>query len=147
MTVRDILGFIFLPLLLFIVGGALRTSGLPFGERGLFLGIGELCVLSAIALLIVGATCLACQLPAGELPALGVFLIVLASIVVAATGLFLDLMGGGAGKKTISDEELLGHFKTMFQFSVVLLGAFIVPRMGRKPHVPELVPPPRYERD
>jgi hypothetical protein len=162
MTVRDILGYICIPLVLFIVGGVLRGFGFNIGERNPFYNIGELAMLTAIAMLILGASCLACQLPAGELPVLGVLLIILVSIAVAATGLFFDIVGmdlngggGGAplwgpGGRQLTEAYYVNQLKTLFQFAMILVGAFIVPRMARKPYAPEPDTHPthsRYERD
>ena len=89
MTVRDVLGYVLMPLVLYLIG---RYSFWYRGEVG-FDSIRELANLLAVSLLIVGGTCLLFQLPAGHLPLRGVLLVAGASIFVASVTLIFRALG------------------------------------------------------
>jgi hypothetical protein len=178
MTVRDVIGYVLIPLVLFIVGGTMRMfgfDGAPF-IRLPFRGVGELGMLTAVALLIVGGACLICQTSAGQIPALGAVLIYLVSIAIAATGLItyaLEIEGadktreerewedrfrwkdggppGGVERpkpplRKLSEQPYYPELKTFIQFSLILMGAFLVPRLARR-YEPERRPRDSFDDD
>lgn len=136
-TVRDVLGYVLMPLVLYLIG---RYSFWYRGEVG-FDSIRELANLLAVSLLIVGGTCLLFQLPAGHLPLRGVLLVAGASIFVASVtlifrGLGLEVEENGARVGAQAEFPFVATVRIFIEFTVLLVCCFGAPRMGNKIPLP-----------
>jgi hypothetical protein len=134
---RDVLGFVLLPLVLFLVAGTLRGFG--FAAPSGFAGVGELGMLMAICVLIVGVTCLVSQAPPGQLPVAVVLLVTVASVAVAALGVLFywlklesDLGSEAPFGPRRGEYPYTAAIRTLVEFVAVLSVLFAVPRLGKK---------------
>ncbi len=142
MNVRDLLGFVLVPLVLFIVAVALRGFG--FASPSGYGGIGELGMLVAISLLIVGGTSLVYQLPPGQLPVAGVLLVTITCIVVASAEVIFYALGLDPqlrpddlfGRHWGGDYPYVAALRTLMQFTLILMVLFAVPRLAKRRNGP-----------
>jgi hypothetical protein len=141
MNVRDVVGFVLIPLVLYLA--ALGLRGFGFGDRWGFVEIGELRILVAIALLIVGGTSLLFQLPPSQWPLKGMLLILLGSLLVAALA---SLAHFDLGDEFVRREQgSYPKFRILIEFTVILCSMFVAPRLGRSritPNDSRLTQPP-----
>jgi len=136
MNVRELLGFVLVPLMLFIVAGTFRGFG--FTPASAFAGVGELGMLIAVSLLIVGGTCLVYQVPPGQLPVTGVMLVTVTCIVVASLGVTFRSLGLDSDlpqqfyRERWQEYPYSASLRTLLQFTLILAVLFAAPRLGKR---------------
>ena len=137
MNSRDVLGFVLIPFVLFVVATGIRSFG--FLSSPGFAGVSEVGLLIAIALLIVGGTCLVCQVPPTHLSVGVVLVVTVTSVAVAASGVLFQYLGIDPDMKfqlPIGAPQQANTYtatvRTLIEFTLVLFVMFAVPRLGKR---------------
>lgn len=123
MTMRDIAGFILIPLVLLIAAGAINALSL-WSVLGNFT-VPWFCTALALAVLIVGTTCVLLQCPPSAIPAHHARLVIAAVLLIIGIGLAVDMFA----YSEYESADRLASVGEWVGFAVILIGAFWLPRL------------------
>ncbi|MEM6749413.1 MAG: hypothetical protein AAGA57_09180 [Planctomycetota bacterium] len=125
MTTRHIAGFFLIPLVLLVAAGAINALSLWS-----FLGnlaVPWFCTALAIAVMVLGVTCLLLQRPPSTIPARRAALVVAAVLVILGVGFIVDAFAYARPADWLASAgEWVG-------FAVILAGVFWLPRLPNPP--------------
>lgn len=121
MTTREIAGFVLIPLVLLIAAGTINALSL-WSFLGNFT-VPWFCTALALAVLIVGVTCLLTQRPPSSIPTRHAALVVAAVLLIFGIGFIVDMIAYD------ESADWLASVGEWVGFAVILVGAFWLPRL------------------